>query len=61
MKLNFDGASKGNPGKASARGVIRESGGKIICLYAVSMGNTTNNATEFGELEHGLEILIREG
>jgi ribonuclease HI len=61
LKLNFDGASKGNPRKAGAGGVIIDSGGKIIRLYATSIGNTTNNATEFGALEQGLEILIREG
>jgi ribonuclease HI len=44
-----------------AGGAIRDNGGKIICLYASSIGNTTNNAAEFGALEQGLEILIREG
>jgi len=38
-------------------GVIRDSGGNIIFLYARSMGNSTNNAVEFGALEFGLEIL----
>jgi ribonuclease HI len=45
---------------AGAGGVIRDSGGNIIQLYAGSMGNSTNNAVEFGALELGLEILIRE-
>jgi ribonuclease HI len=61
IKLNFDGASKGNPGLAGAGGVIRDSGGIIIRLYVGSIGNSTNNATEFGALELGLEILRREG
>jgi len=61
LKLHFDGSSKGNLEKASAGGVIRDSSGKIICLYVVSIGNTTNNAAEFGVLEQGLEILIRKG
>jgi ribonuclease HI len=42
-------------------GAIKDSGGNIIRLYAGSMGNSTNNATEFGALELGLEILRREG
>jgi ribonuclease HI len=41
-------------------GVIRDSDGNIIRLYAGSMGNSTNNAAEFGALEIGLEILSRE-
>jgi ribonuclease HI len=41
-------------------GVIRDSGGNIIWLYAGSLGNSTNNAAEFGALELGLEILSRE-
>ena len=41
-------------------GVIRDSDGNIIRIYAGSMGNSTNNAVEFGALEIGLEILHRE-
>jgi ribonuclease HI len=53
-------ATKGNPGVAGARGVIRESGGNIIRLYVGNMGNTTNNAMEFEAMELGLKILSRE-
>jgi ribonuclease HI len=45
---------------AGTGGVIRDNGGNIIQLYAGSMGNSTNNAGEFGALELGLEILSRE-
>jgi ribonuclease HI len=41
-------------------GVIRDSGGNIIRLYAGSLGNSTNNAAEFGAMELNLEILSRE-
>jgi hypothetical protein len=51
LKLNFDGASKGNPGRTGMGGVIRDSQGKIIRLYTGSLGNSTNNAAEFGALE----------
>ena len=60
LKLNFDGATKGNPGVVGAGGVIRDSGGNINQLYAGSMGNSTNNTAEFGALKLGLEILRRE-
>jgi ribonuclease HI len=58
--LNFDRAAKGNPGMTGMGGVIRDSGGNIIRLYAGSMGNSTNNATKFGALELSLKILSRE-
>jgi ribonuclease HI len=41
-------------------GVIKDSGGNIIWLYPGSMGNSTNNAMEFGALKLGLKILRRE-
>jgi ribonuclease HI len=61
LKLNFNGASKGNPGQIGTGGVIRDGQGKIIRLYTGSPGNSTNNAAEFGALETGLQILHREG
>jgi ribonuclease HI len=61
LKMNFDGASKGNPGRTGMGGVIRDSKGNIIWLYVGILGNSTNNAAEFGALEIGLEILSREG
>jgi hypothetical protein len=60
LKLNFDRVSKGNPGMTGMGGVIRDSDGNIIWLYVGSLGNSTNNATEFGALEIGLEILRHE-
>jgi ribonuclease HI len=61
LKLNFDGALKGNPGRTGMGGVIGDDQGKIIRLYTGSLGNSTNNAVEFRSLEIGLEILRREG
>jgi ribonuclease HI len=60
LKLNFDGAVKGNPGVAGAGGVIKDNGGTIIRIYTRNMGNSTKNADEFGALERGLKILSRE-
>jgi ribonuclease HI len=61
LKINFDRELKGNPGRTSMGGVIRDSQERIIQLYTRSLGNSTNNATKFGALETVLEILHREG
>jgi ribonuclease HI len=58
--LNFDGVEKGNPRMTGMGGVIKDSDGNIIWLYARSMENSTKNAVEFGSLEIGLDILIHE-
>jgi hypothetical protein len=60
LKLNFDGATKGNPGMTRMGGVIRDSGGNIIRLFAGSMGKSTNNVAKFGAMELSLEILSCE-
>jgi len=59
--MNFDGASKRNPGRKGMGGLIRDSKGNIIQMYARSVGKSTNNAMEFRALETGLEILSQEG
>jgi ribonuclease HI len=58
--MNFDGASKGNPRRIGLGGVIRDSEGNIIRLYAGSLGNSNNKVVKFGALETSLEILSYE-
>ena len=43
FKLNFDGASKQNPGKSGYGGVIRDHTGNIQLIYHGNLGNNTNN------------------
>eukprot|EP00253_Pinus_taeda_P025596 PITA_25596 len=57
LKLNFDGASRGNPGTWGIGGVIRNQDGEIIHIYCRELGESTNNEMEFAALEHGLRIL----
>eukprot|EP00253_Pinus_taeda_P019464 PITA_19464 len=63
LKLNFDGASRGNPGIAGIGGAIRNQDGDIIHIYCRALGECTNNEAEFVALEKGLKILrtIRRG
>lgn len=43
IKLNFDGASKGNPGLAGFGGIFRDSMGRTRWVYADKGGIMTNN------------------
>jgi len=55
-KLNFDGASKGNPGKAGYGGAFRDHMGNPHCIYRGSIGWDTNNSAELEGLWRGLKI-----
>lgn len=57
LKLNFDGASRGNPGMAGIGGIIRNHKGDILHIYCKALGEGTNNEMEFAALEQGLRIL----
>ena len=54
FKLNFDGASKGNPGKAGFGGTIRNYQGNINIIFYGNLGFNSNNAVELDGLIAGL-------
>jgi hypothetical protein len=56
VKLNFDGASKGNPGDAGYGVVFRNQAGQILVIGAGSLGHTTNNVAELWGLIKGLQL-----
>ena len=60
IKLNYDGASKGNPGQAGARGIFRNSQGTVCRFYALDLGHATNNEAELTAVQQGIIIAIRE-
>ena len=47
VKLNFDGASKGNPGEAGFGGIFRDSNNQVRWIFADWGGEMTNNEAEF--------------
>ncbi|TET78239.1 ribonuclease HI family protein [candidate division TA06 bacterium] len=55
LSLYIDGASKGNPGRASVGVVIRDARGKVISEVSRSIGRATNNQAEYKALLYGLE------
>ena len=61
FKLFFDGASKGNPGKAGGGGVIIEPGGEIMMEYYWNIGQNSNNMAEAYGLWQGIKQLQKEG
>eukprot|EP00253_Pinus_taeda_P010380 PITA_10380 len=61
VKLNFDGASKGNPGEAGFGGIFRDSNNHVRWIFADWGGQMTNNEAEFWALHQGLRIAIRNG
>jgi len=46
IQLNFDGASKGNPGKSGYGGVFRDHKGIPLLTFIGSIGWDTNKLTE---------------
>lgn len=54
--LQFDGASKNNPGQAGAGGVIKDLQGKTIVTYEWGLGTMSNNKAEAYSLLLGTSI-----
>ncbi|XP_008676863.1 putative rnase H family protein isoform X2 [Zea mays] len=64
--LEFDGASKGNPGKAGAGAIIRQVDGSVVCSQLIAqlregLGIATNNAAEYRALILGLTYAAKKG
>ncbi|TVU04472.1 hypothetical protein EJB05_47582 [Eragrostis curvula] len=59
--LEFDGASKGNPGKAGAGAIIRRLDGSVIAQLREGLGIATNNAAEYRALLLGLKYAAKKG
>eukprot|EP00253_Pinus_taeda_P018598 PITA_18598 len=59
IKLNFDGASKGNPGPAGLGGIFRDGHGKTRWVFAKWGGEMTNNEAELWAVHQGLRIAVR--
>ncbi|CAN6299195.1 unnamed protein product [Urochloa humidicola] len=59
--LHFDGASKGNPGKAGAGAVLMTEDGRVISRLREGLGVVTNNVAEYRGLILGLKYAVRHG
>ena len=61
LTLNTDGASRGNPGPASAGATIKDEGGNLLCSMSRYLGNSTCNQAEYQALIMALEEARRIG
>ncbi|KAL6192476.1 hypothetical protein ACLB2K_033564 [Fragaria x ananassa] len=59
--LEFDGASKGNPGLAGAGAVLRADDGSLIGKVHEGLGIKTNNVAEYRALILGLKYALKKG
>ncbi|EOA13603.1 hypothetical protein CARUB_v10026668mg [Capsella rubella] len=59
--VEFDGASKGNPGLSGAAAVLKTEDGSFICKMRQGLGIATNNAAEYHGLILGLKHAIERG
>ncbi|KAL6550678.1 hypothetical protein OROMI_021166 [Orobanche minor] len=60
LKLNSDGAAKGNPGCAAAGGVVRDHTGSIIFCFSEFLGDRSNNFAELHAISRGLELCLEK-
>jgi ribonuclease HI/exonuclease III len=57
--LQFDGASKGNPGPSGGGGTIQDPNQGTVMQYAIGLGIDTNNRAEALALWQGLKLAIK--
>ncbi|KAH0696703.1 hypothetical protein KY289_014185 [Solanum tuberosum] len=58
--LNFDGASKGNPGLAGAGAVLRAVDGSVVYWLREGLGFATNNVAEYRGVILGLKYVLEK-
>ena len=51
LKLNYDVASKGNPGHAGVGGLFQDCTGTTLRIYAIDLGYSTNNEAELAAVK----------
>ncbi|XP_043693070.1 uncharacterized protein LOC122643520 [Telopea speciosissima] len=61
VKLNVDGACRGNPGSGDGGGIIRGYDGRILAAFANFYGDCTNSIVEIRALRDDLQICAEMG
>ncbi|CAM6087811.1 unnamed protein product [Calypogeia fissa] len=60
-QLEYDGASKGNPGVAGAGALLRHPDGTVVSEISVGLGKATNNVAEYRGLIAGMRRALDLG
>jgi ribonuclease HI len=61
IKINFVGASKGNPGPTGFGFILRDEKGSILCISKGSLGYDSNNEANIWALIKGLTLTQHHG
>ncbi|CAM8975553.1 unnamed protein product [Rhodiola kirilowii] len=59
--IEFDGASKGNPGISGAGAIVRADDGSMVCRLREGVGIATNNVAEYRSVILGLKYAFKKG
>jgi ribonuclease HI len=59
--VNFDGGSRGNPGKAAIAAVATDPGGEVLAERSETIGEATNNVAEYRALLLAVELAAELG
>ncbi|GLJ33059.1 hypothetical protein SUGI_0665340 [Cryptomeria japonica] len=60
-KLNFNGASRGNPGWSGVGAIVRNEDGEVVHAISGPIGIATNNIAEIAALGAGLQWCVNSG
>jgi len=60
-QVEYDGASKSNPGPAGAGALLRHPDGSVVCELREGLGTTTNNVAEYRAFILGLRGALDRG
>ncbi|KAK2635350.1 hypothetical protein Ddye_030142 [Dipteronia dyeriana] len=56
LKFNVDGSSKGKPGPSGIGGVLRDSYGKVLCLFSAFSGILDSNVADLWAIKRAVEL-----
>ncbi|KAK3206452.1 hypothetical protein Dsin_020498 [Dipteronia sinensis] len=58
IKFNVDGSVRGKPGPAGIERVLRDSNGKVICLFSKFVSVTDSNTVELWAIRKAVQLCI---
>ncbi|KAK3211007.1 hypothetical protein Dsin_015713 [Dipteronia sinensis] len=58
LKFNVDGSVRGKPGPAGIGGVLRDSNGKVLCLFSQFVGILDSNAAELWAIKNVVDLCL---